>query len=262
MIKLILSDMDGTLSHSDKSIPKKADAIFEELLQRGYAVGIATGRSLASVQRDFPKFKDRFTIIAENGGVLFHQGKIIYTSKLDPSVVDQITTEVRKYKDIVPILATAHAAYGLKEHERFANTFHVYYPTLIWVDSFAEVDDDVVKMALYFEGYNSKDYEKIFAPIKGDSDLAISASEWMDFSKTGVNKGFGIRKLEELLNLRKDEIMAFGDYLNDYQMLQEVGESYAMSNAHPEVKKVAKHIIGSNDEEAVLTTLEDFLRQA
>lgn len=259
MVKLILSDMDGTLARSDKSLPEKANEVFEQLLDRGYYVGIATGRSLASVQRDFPKFKDRFTVIAENGSVLFHQGKMLYTSNMDKTILKDIVTQILQLEGVVPLFACGMVTYGLNQFKNLGHIFDVYYPNMLWVNAFEDIQDDIVKMATYFENYNAKDFTETFEPFRKYCDVTISAVEWTDFSNHGINKGFGVKKLTELLHLDTSEVMAFGDYLNDYEMLKVAKESYAMENAHPEVKKVAKYVIGTNDEEAVIQTLETLL---
>ena len=71
----------------------------------------------------------------------------------------------------------------------------------------------------------------------------------------GITKGAGIRALQKQLNILPEECMAFGDYMNDYDMLTACDESYAMENAHPDLKKIAKHIAPSNEEEGVMQVL-------
>ena len=75
--------------------------------------------------------------------------------------------------------------------------------------------------------------------------------------KPGVNKGEALRGVQRMLGIRPEECMAFGDYLNDCELLDAVGESYAMENAHPALKRIAKYIAPSNDEDGVMRVLRE-----
>ena len=83
----------------------------------------------------------------------------------------------------------------------------------------------------------------------------LSGDSWTDILHVGITKGAGIRALQKQLNILPEECMAFGDYMNDYDMLTACDESYAMENAHPDLKKIAKHIAPSNEEEGVMQVL-------
>ena len=83
----------------------------------------------------------------------------------------------------------------------------------------------------------------------------LSGDSWIDVANRSVSKGSAIEAILENLHIKKEEAMAFGDYLNDYELLLSCGESYAMENAHPKLKKIAKHITASNDEDGVMKVL-------
>ena len=78
---------------------------------------------------------------------------------------------------------------------------------------------------------------------------------WIDISNRSVNKGAAVTALLQRLSIPSAHAMAFGDYLNDYTLLQSCGESYAMANAHPDLKAIAKHVTASNDEDGVMKIL-------
>ena len=75
----------------------------------------------------------------------------------------------------------------------------------------------------------------------------------------GINKGTAILDIREKLGISFEETMAFGDYLNDKEMLENVNYSYAMANAHPIIKQVAKYEAPSNDENGVTTVIKQML---
>ena len=81
----------------------------------------------------------------------------------------------------------------------------------------------------------------------------------IEVNAEGVNKGNAMVRLGESLGIHREEIMAFGDGLNDLQMLKEVGIGVAVSNAREEVKAAADHITRSNDEEGVARFIEEYV---
>ena len=75
----------------------------------------------------------------------------------------------------------------------------------------------------------------------------------------GMTTGDIETHIQDIYGISPEECVAFGDYMNDYEMLQNCGESYAMENAHDEIKKVAKYIAPSNDDEGVMQVLKKIL---
>ena len=81
--------------------------------------------------------------------------------------------------------------------------------------------------------------------------MVVSGEDWMDLMRPGINKGLAVSALCKSLHITPEECMAFGDYMNDLELLQAAGESYAMANGHEALKAAAKHICPSNDEDGV-----------
>ena len=93
--------------------------------------------------------------------------------------------------------------------------------------------------------------------LPGHLSVILSGYSWVDVMKPGVDKGSAMRTLQRLRGLTPDECMAFGDYLNDREMLMAVTESYAMDNALDSIKKIAKHIAPGNDENGVIRVIRE-----
>ena len=87
--------------------------------------------------------------------------------------------------------------------------------------------------------------------------MILSGEHWVDVMKPGVHKGAAMRGLQKMLGIAPSECMAFGDYLNDCELLESAGESYAMANAHPLLKAQAKHIAPSNDDNGVIRVIRE-----
>ena len=91
--------------------------------------------------------------------------------------------------------------------------------------------------------------------------MVLSSEIWVDIIPQNINKGVAIKKLQEKLGIKPEECIAFGDYFNDYEMMQAVYHSYAMENAVPELKKVARFIAPPNYENGVVKTIRKILAE-
>ncbi|MDF9824303.1 Cof subfamily protein (haloacid dehalogenase superfamily) [Breznakia sp. PF5-3] len=255
MIKLVLCDMDGTLLHDDKSLPKDIYEIYRKLLDKNVYCGIATGRSLLSIQRDFASLKDELIFIIENGAAAYYKGEVLYRTIMDKKFIHKVIDESQKINDIQLILAGETQTYCEACSEEELELFKIYYPKIQVVESLYDVDADIMKMTVFNKRNQAEENYPFFLQFKEQANIITSGKEWIDISVLGANKGKGVKVIQEKFHLKKEECMAFGDYMNDYEMMLNVGASYAMGNGHPKIKEISKHIIGTNEEEAVLQTL-------
>ena len=93
--------------------------------------------------------------------------------------------------------------------------------------------------------------------LGGRYAVILSGENWVDVMRPGVSKGRAMQMLQQLKGLTPQECMAFGDYLNDLELLESVSESYAMENALEELKRVAKYIAPGNDENGVMRVIRE-----
>ena len=113
----------------------------------------------------------------------------------------------------------------------------------------------VCKVALFCSRSAERVLMPAFRPFAQTSQVALSGEDWIDLMRPGMNKGLAVRIICGRLGIAPDECMAFGDYLNDLELLQAVGESYAMANGHEALRSAAKHICPSNDDDGVCRTI-------
>ena len=139
--------------------------------------------------------------------------------------------------------------------DEFIRNTRMYYPSVEVVEDLTALGrlPDVCKVAFYDEGdAQTHELPALRAKLEGPLSITLSGEHWVDVMKPGVNKGCAMRGIQQKLGISAAECMAFGDYLNDCELLQAVGESYAMENAHPALKALARHIAPSNDENGVM----------
>lgn len=261
-IKLIATDLDGTLLHTDKSMPKGfSDFVVSHPEVK---VVISSGRQYANIRTLFPDIADKLTYIAENGGLVYDNGKALFVDAMnEDDVKEAIDTYIVPGESTV-VLCGLKSAYMLRDSsEDSIRNASLYYTDFELIDSFDLVDDKILKVAIFIEGLKANTYfESHKEQTKANSrvNFILSGNSWIDIANATVNKGTGIKVLQDYFNISRDECMAFGDYLNDVSLLEACTESYAMENAHDELKKFAKHIAPSNDEEGVMKILNDIFK--
>ena len=261
MIKLIACDMDGTLLDSQKRLPQGFSDVLRRLGQRGVAFAVASGRQYAALRRDMADFADDMFFICENGALVMERDKQVF---IDPMPVDTLAdavTAAQGLEGVYPVLCRAGIALVQRGgSDSFYAATKPYYPSLQVVDNLLDFCDspDVCKVAYYDEGdAQTHELPALRERLGGRLSVILSGQNWVDAMKTGTNKGVAMLGLQRELGILPEECMAFGDYLNDCELLGSVGESYAMANAHPTLKAMARHIAPSNDEDGVLRVIRE-----
>ena len=115
--------------------------------------------------------------------------------------------------------------------------------------------DIIAKIAIFIEEYRAEEVYDSLSGIPETIAPVLSGDSWIDVANKSVSKGSAMEAIQQSLGVSREESMAFGDYLNDYDLLLSCGESYAMENAHPKLKGIAKHVTASNDEDGVMKIL-------
>lgn len=254
MIKFISTDMDGTLLTSEGRLPEGFDEIFEQLQEKGVLFAAASGRQYFTLVENFKPYADRMLFLAENGTYIAYHGKEIAVHSLDKEIAHRMIKKAREHNKIV-ILAMSHGAFletSAQEHLDYIGT---YYARKTVVDDLLQVEGDILKVTIYDPaGVETGCYE-YFKEFEDVAQVAIAGHVWIDMMAKGVNKGTAIRDVQKAFGITYNETMAFGDYLNDLEMLQNAYYSYAMENAHPLIKEVANFTAKSNDEAGVLEAI-------
>ncbi|MBT8302743.1 MAG: HAD-IIB family hydrolase, partial [Maribacter sp.] len=135
-----------------------------------------------------------------------------------------------------------------------------YYASYEIHESLSGISDEIVKIAVYHE---TSAEEIIYPAMKRFNEqimVKVSGQHWVDLNHSKANKGYALRQVQEHFGILEEETLAFGDYNNDLEMLQNAHYSFAMENAHPQVKTVANYRTESNDNYGVERILEKLLK--
>ena len=262
MIKLIAADMDGTLLDSEKRTPKELPEVVRALNKKGIRFVSASGRQAATLVRAMGDLAGELTYMAENGAVIVEGGRQLYVDPIDKDIVRRVIEKTRGLAGIHPVLCCPdRAVIAANAPEEFRRNVKMYYESTEMVPDQLEALDtigDVCKIAFFDEGdAEHHEYPILKNLFAEEMPVILSSYSWVDIMKPGTHKGEGMRTLQRLLGIAPEECMAFGDYFNDIEMLESVGESYAMGNALEEVKAAAKYIAPTNDENGVMRVIKE-----
>ena len=263
MIKLIASDIDGTLvPDSSRDIDPEIFRALMELKHRGVKIALASGRQKESIVAAFGPIEENIFYIASNGTYIGTYGRDLVTWTIEEETARQLLTEMKAVDPKIDCLInTVGESYTDSEDPAFHSLMRDNY------------------------GYNLKIVPDLYAVIPGAQILTVSFHRdripevagfmqerwqdrmqvcysglvWLDFLKMGANKGRAVRELQESFGILPEETMVFGDQQNDVEMMKRAYYSYAVANAVPAAKEAARFLTDSNVNGGVLKILRAVL---
>lgn len=259
-VKMVVTDMDGTLLNSKHEVSDRFFELFEELKKRNILFVAASGRQYNSIVDKLHSIKDDILVIAENGGYVVQQEKELLATPLGKDNRTLILQTLQNVPNIHPVLCGKRSAYLTDHSEVFIDLLRQYYSDFEIVEDLNQVNTEILKIAIYH--YESSE-QFIYPSVKhleGDLKVKVSGANWVDISSPNANKGFALELMQERFGISSEETMVFGDYNNDLEMLGKAKYSFAMENAHPNVMKVANYQTTSNDNFGVERILEQLLK--
>lgn len=261
MIKLIVSDVDGTLVEDGS--PVLNPEIFEviiKLREKGLQMVIASGRPWASVQNAFEPVKEKIFYVSNNGAYVGCYRRCLYAYSIDRSMVKRLVERVRLHMDLEIVYAGVNGDYVETKNEDLCSWLVDSYKfNLNRVNNLLSVDEPCVKISIYKRSGIEAATRNIYEEFKDELKIACAGDMWMDCMAMGVNKGRAVRTIQESLGITSKETMAFGDQLNDLEMLDRAYYSFAVANARDEVRKAARFQADSNVNDGVLKILKQLL---
>lgn len=260
-IRLIVTDMDGTLLNSNYEMSPEFPALYEELKNRNIIFVPASGRQMSGITKYFADQQQEMAFIAENGGYVIYKDQELFVDQMNHDFVVDIIKTVREIPGARAVLSAKSKAYYETEDPDFVQFFTKFYTANEKVEDLTKiVDDGCFKIAVYHPEGSEKNVLPFLKHFeKYNLEVVVSGEFWLDIMNKDINKGIALERMQTFLNITPEQTMAFGDYMNDIQMLQNTHYSYAMQNAHPAVKEVANFEAGSNDNFGVLKTIQTYL---
>lgn len=263
--KLLVLDIDGTLTNSKKEITPKTKAAIEKLQAAGHIVALASGRPTAGIR----KIADLLELNTKGGYVLafngariidWKTGEIVFQQTLDHKYLPELHAgavrhglTIMTYQDEYAIAGTAANEYA--EFEAKINGI-----TIRPVENFAEyVDFSINKCLLSGDPADVKKCEDEFLASMGE-ELSIFKSEdfFLEIMAKNIDKAASLDRLIQLIDIPQENVVCCGDGYNDISMIRFAGVGVAMANAKDVVKEAADVITGSNDEDGLVPIIEEY----
>ena len=256
MIKFIATDMDGTLLNSNNEIHADFYPMFQSLKEKDIIFAAASGRQYYNLLERFKDIKDDMMFIAENGTFVVYKGKELIVNSLEKNIAKELIEIGRTIPNSYVILCGKNSAYIESHDERLIKQTAKYYERYKIVEDLTSIDDDILKVTICDFNGSENNSNNYFDEYRDKVQITVSGEIWLDIVAKGVNKGVAINEIQNLLNIDYKETMVFGDYLNDLEMMSSAYHSYAMANAHDTLKKAARFIAKSNDENGVIQAIK------
>ncbi|MCF2706504.1 HAD family hydrolase [Arcanobacterium haemolyticum] len=261
--ELVLVDMDGTLLNSQGAFPDGLWDLLSELRERRIPFVPASGRQYQKLRHMFDDFGEGMPFIADNGAYVVRDGDEVSSMPLSRDFVVSTVHLLRRLIDegqtIAIVVAGKKAAYVECDDPVFLQEVDRYYWSNSLQNDVLDYDDDILKIAIFDFGNAEAGIAPHIMHLRATHAVVISGVNWVDIMDRRVSKGAAARALMAAYGADPAGVVAFGDYLNDSDMLEAVGLSFAVANAHPEVIKVARFVAPSNDDNGVMSTLRHLL---
>lgn len=259
MIKLIAVDMDGTLLNDEKKIDDRFWGVHDRLTKKGIHFLIASGRQYYNIFEYVKHLKSNIIILAENGSIIMEDGKELFSKCLPKEDAIKLIEVGRKIPTGHLIFCGKKKAYIEDTIPEFIVELEKYYKEYEVVRDITKVDDEALKITVCDLTGAEKNSYPYYREYCDKYKVAISGEIWVDVVDKDINKGLALKILQKKLGIKKSETMVFGDYLNDYELMQQGDYSFAMDNAHPDLKAIAKYNGGDNNDAGVVRTIEEYI---
>lgn len=258
MIRLVAADMDGTLLNSRKELPNHLFSTIHQLSKRKILFAVASGRQYYNLRQIFEPVGREVLFLCENGSMVYAQDKLLYASRMKDGDIMNMAQAVRPLAHARVVLCGVESAYTDCRDPEDLHYIKKYFDRLKVTEDFAAVlrQDIICKVSVLERGLAETSCYPALARFSNRLQVSLSGENWADVMNFGVNKGSAIQQIQQKYGISPAESMSFGDYLNDVQMQCQCYHSYAMANAHEQLKRVSRSVCPSNDENGVLRTLQ------
>lgn len=258
MIKLIVSDIDGTLvpDGSHKINPEIFDVILK-LRAKGIQFAAASGRQWVSIESILQPVKEKIFYLSDNGAYVGCHGRNLFLNTIERQTVMDMIQEVRRTEGLELMLSGPDVVYvETRDQEILDWLIHGYKFQVQQVDDLTKVDSEFIKVSVYRKSEVEAHTVELRARFADRLKITIAGEMWMDCMKPGINKGQAVKLLQDSLMIKPEETMVFGDQLNDIEMMSQAYYSFAVGNAREEVKNAARFRTDLNINDGVLKILK------
>ena len=216
-----------------------------------------TSNTISDIQNDSNNLYKKLIELYPNEKIAF----LTFDDGPNISVTPKVLDILKEDQECMLVVSGDKHAYISKNFENKKDFISLFMKNVQFVESYDDIEDDILKFSIAsFDDQMEQRIEKIQKQLKPHLKLVTTGNVWFDIFYKDVNKGTTLTHLLEILKIKPEESGAFGDQMNDYEMLQTVKYGYAMANAMPPVKEVAYQVIDSNENDGVILKIKEILK--
>ncbi|PMC34859.1 Cof-type HAD-IIB family hydrolase [Bacillus sp. UMB0899] len=238
--KVLFLDIDGTILKPDNTIEDSTKKAVAEVKKKGIEVFLATGRPLHEISHIAEELNIT-SFIGYNGAYAIHQDQDIFRSPMSSQTVESYVDIAKKHGHELVLYTNQENIFSDLDSsvvKEFISAFHLQKNNGYTKD----VIDKILGITLINLSENEPAlYEKADPSIHLSQVNVDGLRHCYDVIRDNVNKGIAVQHILELLHIPKEASIAFGDGMNDKEMLSVVGEGFAMGNGHPDLFQYAKY---------------------
>lgn len=260
MIKLIVSDIDGTLvEDGGNSLNPELFSVILKLKEQGIHFAAASGRHVTSIEYLFEPIRDKIFYLGDNGSYVGCYGRNLFINELDRTLVANLIRDM-KALGLDILVDCADCVYVDSKNQEYIDWLsNGYHFNMKQVEDVRLVTEPVVKLAACRMTGVQELARPLIETYGKQLKVTLSGSQWVDVMCPDVNKGNAVRLLQESLFIRPEETLAFGDQMNDIEMMRQAYYSFAVANARPETIEAARFLADENIRDGALKIMKLFV---
>lgn len=262
-IKLIVSDIDGTLIGTDEKLKDEFNKLKEFVKINNIPFTLATGRCYDEVKTFINEFEVDLPIVVNNGAGVIKNGEFIWETTMKANILrkaiecaDELEMVIVT-SDGVSDKSYRHNDYIRNQIEKFGRYEKIYRP------SEEEWNTSNIQKLLIIDPLPEGRIDSVLEhlePYKDMLNIVKYNDRSVDIMPASTNKAQGVTNIAKILNIDVSQIMAIGDAKNDIEMLNTVGVGVAVSNADSKLKEVANYVCDSPNAGGVLEAVKKFYK--
>ena len=242
-IKLVCSDIDGTLVEEGKG--NLNPEYYKEILRlrdKGIRFAVISGRSYESAKPLFEPVASMIWFINDNGASIRFQDQLIRSHTVEPKLVEEIVRDMESNPACRTYLSTMIGSFAQKDDQVFCQMLRRDYGLqILEVERMPEdipADAGVMSFGLYHPEDAEQGVGETFIRKWNEHpamEVVSAGKKWLNICQRGIHKRSGVEELMQKYGIQRDEVLAFGDNMNDYAMLSFLPNSVAVKNARKEI---------------------------
>jgi Cof subfamily protein (haloacid dehalogenase superfamily) len=261
-VRLVASDLDGTLLLPDKSLSPRTVRVLRELVEAGVVLVLVSGRPPRTLREVAQALKLKGLAICCNGALVYDLdgASIVQHWPCPPEIIQVLVRQLREAAPGVSFAVEQGLTFGCE------SGYAAWYPP-VWsgtpevADVLELLTEPVTKVIVRHPTIHRDEMLTLIQSLGGDAILAThSGAPFVEVSAGGIGKAAALAWLAASLGIDRQDVVAFGDMPNDLAMLEWAGRGVAVANAHPTVLAAADEVTLAHTEDGVAIALERMLR--